>query len=113
MQNTQCHCAMLGRMRCHQPPSTKLPGPPPWLGCCTLLQHGGDLRLPLIASVLSVSSYVLSEWVTSLQSNQIRSLLVTEAENRLLTSFYHRPYHVLRPLFHLSSRDVLVCDAQA
>jgi len=33
-----------------------------------------DRRLSLIASALSISSYVLSEWVTSLQSNQMPSL---------------------------------------
>jgi len=33
--------------------------------------------------------------------------LVTEAENRLLTCVSHRPYHVFRPVFHLSSRDGL------
>src|SRR6218665_1409014 len=68
--------------------STKLP----WLGCCMLLQHGGALRLPLVASALSVSSYLPPEQPDA-------ESLVTEAENRLLASVNHRLCHILRPLF--------------
>src|SRR6218665_552746 len=85
-------------MGCQQPLSTKSPGPPPWLGCCMLLQHRGVLRLALFASALSVSSCVLSEGVTPPEQPDAESL-VTEAENRLLISVNHRHYHVLRPLF--------------
>src|SRR6218665_578130 len=81
-----------------QPLSTKLPGPPPWLGCCMLLQHGA-LRLPhdrqrirrFILRTVRMG-YLLPEQPDA-------KSLVTEAENRRLTSVNHRHYHVLRPLF--------------
>src|SRR6218665_826366 len=49
----------------------------PWVGICTLLQHGGALRLPLFASALSVSSQLRRPTVRMgylPQSNQNLSL---------------------------------------
>src|SRR6218665_1533761 len=96
-------------MGCHQPLSTKSPGPPPWLGCCTLLQHGGAaLGLALAPDRQRIERFILRRPTVRNglpPSQPDAESLVTNAENLLLTSVNHRHYHVLG----LLSGDVLVC----
>jgi len=74
--------------------STNLPG----LSCYTLLQYAGALRLPQDCQRIDrfILHTVRMGYLPPEQPDA--ESLVTDAENRLLTSVNHRHYHVLGPL---------------